>query len=54
MASAPSLLINVYTLLFAVVGGVPVRVSGSLNRGKIELRYSSREELERVYGKLVS
>src|SRR5438128_4774423 len=34
--------------------GVPVRVSGSLNRGKIELRYSSREELERVYGKLVS
>ncbi|HYT11256.1 MAG TPA: ParB/RepB/Spo0J family partition protein [Candidatus Nitrosopolaris sp.] len=34
--------------------GLPVRVSGSLNRGKIELRYSSREELERVYGKLVS
>ncbi|TMB95781.1 MAG: ParB/RepB/Spo0J family partition protein [Chloroflexi bacterium] len=34
--------------------GLPVRVSGSLNRGKIELRYSSREELDRVYGKLVS
>jgi ParB family chromosome partitioning protein len=34
--------------------GVMVKVTGSLNRGKIELRYSSREELERVYGKLVS
>ena len=34
--------------------GVPVKISGSPNRGKIELRYSSREELERVYGKLVS
>ncbi|TMD91744.1 MAG: ParB/RepB/Spo0J family partition protein [Chloroflexi bacterium] len=34
--------------------GLPVRVSGSLNRGKVELRYSNREELERVYGKLVS
>jgi len=34
--------------------GVPVKISGSLNRGKIELRYSSREELERVYAKLVS
>jgi len=34
--------------------GLPVRVSGSVNRGKIEVRYSSREELERVYGKLVS
>ena len=34
--------------------GVPVKVSGTLNRGRIELRYSSREELERVYAKLVS
>ena len=34
--------------------GVPVKISGSLNRGKIELRYSSREELERVCVKLVS
>lgn len=34
--------------------GLPVKVTGSLNRGKIELRYSSREELERVCAKLVS
>jgi ParB family chromosome partitioning protein len=34
--------------------GVPVKIDGSLNRGKIELRYSSREELERVCAKLVS
>jgi ParB family chromosome partitioning protein len=34
--------------------GVSVKISGSQNRGRIELRYSSREELERVYGKLVS
>ena len=34
--------------------GLPVSVSGSLNRGRIELRYSSREELERVCAKLVS
>jgi ParB family transcriptional regulator, chromosome partitioning protein len=34
--------------------GVPVKISGSLNRGKVELRYSSREELERVCAKLVS
>lgn len=34
--------------------GVPVKIAGSLNRGKIELRYSSREELERVCAKLVS
>jgi len=31
-----------------------VAVTGNLNRGKIELRYSSREELERVCAKLVS
>jgi ParB family transcriptional regulator, chromosome partitioning protein len=34
--------------------GLPIKLSGSLNRGKIELRYSSREELERVCAKLVS
>ena len=34
--------------------GVPVKIAGSLNRGRIELRYSSREELERVCAKLVS
>jgi ParB family chromosome partitioning protein len=34
--------------------GLPVKISGSFNRGKIELRYSSREELERVCAKLVS
>ncbi|HKV86446.1 MAG TPA: ParB/RepB/Spo0J family partition protein [Candidatus Dormibacteraeota bacterium] len=34
--------------------GVPVALSGSINRGRIELRYSSREELERVCAKLVS
>lgn len=34
--------------------GVPIKISGSLNRGRIELRYSSREELERVCAKLVS
>jgi ParB family chromosome partitioning protein len=34
--------------------GLPIKLSGSLNRGKIELRYSSREELERVCAKLLS
>ncbi len=34
--------------------GLPIKLSGSINRGKIELRYSSREELERVCAKLVS
>jgi len=34
--------------------GVPVKLSGSLNRGTLELRYSSREELERVCAKLVT
>jgi ParB family transcriptional regulator, chromosome partitioning protein len=34
--------------------GVPVTVGGSLHRGRIEIRYSSREELERVCAKLVS
>ncbi len=34
--------------------GLPTTLTGSLNRGKIELRFSSREELERVCAKLVS
>ena len=34
--------------------GLPVSLTGNLNRGKIEIRYSSREELERVCAKLVS
>ena len=34
--------------------GLPVSLSGTLNRGKIELRYSSREELELLCAKLVS
>ena len=34
--------------------GLPIKLTGSLNRGKIDLRYSSREELERVCAKLLS
>ena len=34
--------------------GVPIKLSGSLNRGTLEVRYSSREELERVCAKLTS
>jgi ParB family chromosome partitioning protein len=34
--------------------GVPIKLIGSLHRGKVELRYSSREELERVCAKLLS
>ena len=34
--------------------GLPLKISGSLNRGRLEIRYSSREELERVCAKLVS
>jgi ParB family chromosome partitioning protein len=34
--------------------GLPIKLSGNLNRGTIEVRYSSREELERVCAKLVS
>ena len=33
--------------------GLPIKIAGSLNRGRIELHYSSREELERVCAKLV-
>ena len=33
--------------------GIPVRFRGTVNRGRVELRYSSREELERVCAKLV-
>jgi ParB family chromosome partitioning protein len=34
--------------------GLPIKLTGSINRGKIEMRYSSREELERVCAKLVT
>jgi ParB family transcriptional regulator, chromosome partitioning protein len=34
--------------------GLSIKLTGSLNRGKLELRYSSREELERVCAKLLS
>jgi ParB family transcriptional regulator, chromosome partitioning protein len=34
--------------------GLPVKLTGSLNRGRIELRYSSREEMQRVCAKLLS
>ena len=34
--------------------GLPVKLIGSLNRGRIEMRFSSREELERVCAKLLS
>ena len=34
--------------------GLPARLTGTLNRGKLEIRYASREELERVCAKLVS
>ncbi len=34
--------------------GLPVKITGTPNRGKIELRYASREELKRVCAKLVS
>ena len=34
--------------------GLPVRMKGTANRGRLEIRYSSREELERVCAKLVT
>jgi ParB family transcriptional regulator, chromosome partitioning protein len=34
--------------------GLPVRVRGTVNRGRLDIRYSSREELERVCAKLVT
>jgi len=34
--------------------GLPIKLTGSMNRGHMELKYSSREELERVCAKLVS
>ena len=33
--------------------GIPAKITGSMNRGKVELKYSSHEELERVCAKLV-
>jgi ParB family transcriptional regulator, chromosome partitioning protein len=34
--------------------GLPIKLTGSLQRGRIEMRYSSHEELERVCAKLLS
>ncbi len=34
--------------------GLPIKLTGTMNRGKIELRYATREELERVCAKLLS
>jgi ParB family chromosome partitioning protein len=34
--------------------GLPAKITGSMNRGKVELTYSSREDLERVCAKLVT
>ena len=34
--------------------GLPIRIKGTANRGRLEVRYSSREELDRVYAKLVT
>ena len=34
--------------------GLPIRFKGTGKRGRVEIRYSSREELERVCAKLVS
>ena len=34
--------------------GLPIRVRGTANRGRLEIRYSSREELDRVCAKLVT
>ncbi len=34
--------------------GLPIRFKGTGNRGRLEIRYSSREELERLCAKLVS
>jgi ParB family transcriptional regulator, chromosome partitioning protein len=34
--------------------GLPVKLTGNLNRGRLEVSYSTREELERVCAKLVS
>ena len=34
--------------------GLPAKITGSMNRGKVELTYSSREELGRVCAKLLT
>jgi len=34
--------------------GLPVRMMGTANRGRLQILYSSREELERVCAKLVT
>lgn len=34
--------------------GLPIKLAGNLNRGRLDVTYSSREELERVCAKLLS
>jgi len=51
-SNAPAELRNIAANIESTLG-VPVKITGTLNRGKVELRYSSREELERVCAKLV-
>ncbi len=50
--NAPAELRNIAANVESTLG-IPVKITGTLNRGKVELRYSSREELERVCAKLV-
>jgi ParB family chromosome partitioning protein len=50
--NAPAELRNIAANVESSIG-VPVKITGTLNRGKVELRYASREELERVCAKLV-
>jgi ParB family chromosome partitioning protein len=50
--NAPADLRNIAANIESTIG-LPVTITGTLNRGKVELRYSSREELERVCAKLL-
>jgi ParB family chromosome partitioning protein len=50
--NAPAELRNIAANVESTLG-LPVKITGTLNRGKVELRYSSREELERVCAKLL-
>jgi ParB family transcriptional regulator, chromosome partitioning protein len=50
--NAPAELRNIAANIESTLG-LPVKITGTLNRGKVELRYSSREELERVCAKLL-
>jgi ParB family chromosome partitioning protein len=50
--NAPAELRNIAANVESTIG-LPVKITGTLNRGKVELRYSTREELERVCAKLL-